>query len=182
MPSGLTATTADSLALNVGVLYVDTTTPMGITQGGLDFDPGKVYREVEFDGKRAAVAELEYVIDYNSVIKGKFIEISPAMIARLESGSTSDVVSLETTYTPKPCSELFAEGDYLSNVRLVITRGDGGLLAVHFDTARITKWKVDTKDKAEAMIDCEIKAFLSLTAAASSTDTCPYVLIDTAAA
>ena len=173
MPSGFTASTPDSLALDVGVLSVNGT-PIGLSQGGLDFDPGIVDREVEFDGKRASIAEMEYRVDYNSVIKGKFITLDSTFLTYLEPGG--NVAGGVTT--PISCGTRYATGDYLSNVTLDMERGDGTSFSVKFATARVIKWSLDSKDKREGLVDVTIKAYLSATDAASSTDGCPYQLIE----
>lgn len=173
MPSGFTASTPDSLALDVGVLSVDGT-PIGLSQGGLDFDPGIVDREVEFDGKRASVAEMEYRIDYNSMIKGSFITLDSTFLSYLEPGGS---VAGGVT-TPISCGTRYATGDYLTNVTLDMERGDGTSFSVKFETARVIKWSLDTKDKREGLVKVEIKAFLSAADAAVSTDGCPYTLIE----
>lgn len=190
MPSGYDSTTKDNLVLNVMVLYVNGTLvgavadgdKFGLTKGGVDFDPGRKDRDVEFDGKRGRVAGLEYPIDYESVMKGKIITFGAAQIGYLESGATSDVAGEQTTYTPKPCGELYAEGDYLTDVLGVCERGDGGMVVVKFAVGRVTKWKLDTKDKQEAELDFEIHAYISDEDAQESTDKAPYQLIDVAAA
>ena len=173
MPSGFTASTPDSLVLNVGVLSVNGT-PIGVSQGGLDFDPGRTDRQVEGDGFRAPIAEMEYPIDYKAVIKGSFITLDSTFLGYLEPGGT--VVG--GTTTPIACGTRYATGDYLTNVTLDMDRGDGSTWTVKFGTARVTKWSLDSKDKREGLVKVEIMAYLSAADAATSTDGCPYVLIE----
>jgi hypothetical protein len=173
MSSGLTSTTPDNLVLDVGVLSVDGV-PIGISQGGLDFDPGITERQIEFDGARAPIAEMEYRVDYKSVIKGSFIELSSEFLALMEPGGS---VAGGIT-TPIPCGQRYAAGDYMTNVVMLQQRGDGSTFAVKFATAKIVKWKLDSKDKRETKIDCEIMAYLSRSEAVISTDTCPYTLVE----
>lgn len=190
MPSGYDSTTKDSLGLNVAVLYVGaelagasvTGDKFGLTKGGLKFDPGVKNRMVEFDGLRAPVAGLEYPIDYDSHIKGDIITLGSAQIGYLLTGADSSTSGGATTYTPLACSTLYSEGDYLADVYMVTTRGDGGLFIVHFPVARVIKWDLDTKDKVENTISVDIQAFLSDTDAQSSTDGAPFRIIDVAAA
>src|SRR5574338_1270122 len=190
MPSGLTSTTPDDLILNVATLYVNGTlvggTPggdknFGVTKGGLDFDPGRKDRQVEFDGLRAPIAELEYPINYAAKITGKIIQFGSTQVALLEPGASSSTSGTVTTYPPIASGTRYASGDYLSDVQAVWTRGDGGLFVVKFPTARVLTWKVDSKDKQETEITVDIRAYLSLTDAASSTDTAPYQVIHVAA-
>lgn len=174
MPSGLTSTTPSHLVLDVAVLAVNGTA-IGISQGGLEFDPGRTDRMIEFDGARAPVAEMEYPVDYKSVIKGSFIELGTTFLGYLEPGGA---VAAGVT-TPIACGTRYATGDYLTNVTMTSTRGDGSSLwTVTFATARINKWHYKSTDKKEGVVTCEIMAYLSLADAAVSTDKCPYTLTE----
>jgi hypothetical protein len=185
MPAGLTSTLPDDLALNVAVLYHTATigagavtgTKISATKGGLDFDPGIKTREIEFDGKRSSIAELEYVIEYDSHIKGKIIQLGSTQIDILEPGA----VLAGEEYTPRAADVLYVAGDYLTNVMCAWERGNGGLFVVEFPVARVVTWKIDGKDKSEAEIAVDIKAFLSLADAVTNTSLCPYRLHDVAA-
>ena len=187
MSSAYSSATKGSLVLNVPVVYfgavltgttVSAGTKFGLTEGGVDFDPGKVERQVTGDGIRAPIAGLEYVIGYNSVMKFKIKEIGSSNIALLEPGSTSETVGSATTYTPIACATLYTSGDYLEDVMAVGQRGDGGLFVVHLPVAKVNKWKLDTKDKVEGMLDVELTGYLDGTEAETSTDGAPFRLID----
>jgi hypothetical protein len=171
MPSGFTAGTPDALAINVGVLKVNGTV-IGLSDGGLDFDPGIVDLQIGFDGARAPIAGMEYRVDYKSKISGTFITPSVAFLQQCEPGGNLS----GDTITPIACGTLYAAGDYLDNVELIISRGDGTNLTVTFATAKVTKWTLDSKDKQVLKVKCEIMAYLSADVAAASTDTCPYTL------
>ncbi len=171
MPSGFTSTTPESLALNVGVLKVNGVV-IGLSDGGLDFDPGRVDLQIPFDGARAPVAEMEYPVDYKSKISGTFITPSATFLQQLEPGGTLS----GSVITAITCGTRYATGDYLENVEFITGRGDGSNLTVTFATARFTKYTFDSKDKNALKIKCEIMAYLSKAAAAVSTDTCPYTI------
>jgi hypothetical protein len=184
--SGLSATLKEDLALNVAVLYhtasiagtTVTGTAVGATQGGLDFKPGIKTRHVEFDGKRSDVESLDYVIEYDAHITGSIIQIGAEQIAMLEPGAglAGDI------YTPRDADVLYTEDtDYLTDVMAVWQRGDGGLFVVHFPKARIVSWDIDSKDKAEAKIKIDLKAFLDYDTAVTNVSACPYSLRDIAA-
>lgn len=178
MPSGYDANTVSALVLNVPVVWFGsglsgttvTGTKFGLTQGGVDFDPGRKDREIEFDGKRAPVQGLEYPIDYDSTMKFKVIVFGDDQVSTLEPGSTTagDVI------TPISTSTLYPASAYLTDVRAAATTGDGGLFVVHFPVARVISWKLDSKDKQESMLDVVLKAFLDADDAVTSTDGCPY--------
>lgn len=185
MSSGYDSTTKGGLILNVPVVYFGTVltgttvagTKFGLTEGGVDFDPGKTDRHVTGDGIRAPIAGLEYPIDYNSHLKFKIKQFATSNVDVLEPGSTQvgDVI------TPIACGTLYVAGDYLTDVMAVGQRGDGGLFVVHFPVGKVIKWKLDTKDKVEAMIDVDIQAYLDGTEAETSTDGCPYRILDVTA-
>jgi hypothetical protein len=147
-----------------------TGTKFGLTEGGVDFDPGRKDIEVPFDGKRAPVAGLEYPVDYDSQFKFKVIVFGENQVSVLEPGSTTN----GNVITPISCSTLYPTSAYLTDVRAASVTGDGGLFVVHFPVARVISWKLDTKDKQPAMLDVVLKAYLDPTEAETSTDGCPY--------
>jgi hypothetical protein len=189
MPSSYSAATKGAMILNVPVIYIGgvltgtsvSGTKVGLTEGGVDFDPGVTVRQVTGDGIRSPIAGLEYVIDYNAHFKFKIKEFSSANITVLEPGATSETAGSQTTYTPISCGTLYVAGDYLTDVMGVGTRGDGGLFVVHMPVGKVIKWKLDTKDKVEGMIDVDIQAYLDGTEAETSTDGAPYRIIDVTA-
>lgn len=190
MSSGYDSTTKGGLILNVPVVYFGTVltgstvssgTKFGLTEGGVDFDPGRTDRQVTGDGIRAPIAGLEYPIDYNSHLKFKIKQFASSNVAVLEPGADAATVGSTTTYTPLACGTLYTSGDYLEDVMAVGQRGDGGLFVVHFPVGKVIKWKLDTKDKVEGMIDVDIQAYLDGTEAETSTDGCPYRIIDVTA-
>jgi hypothetical protein len=184
MPSGLTATLPDDLALNVAVLYHTAViaggavvgTKISATKGGLDFDPGIKTRQIEFDGKRSDIAELEYVIEYDAHIKGKIIQLGSDQIAILEPGA----VLAGEEYTPRAADVLYEDSEYLPNVMCAWERGNGALFVIEFPRARVLSWKIDGKDKSEAEIAIDLKAYLPLASAVTNTSLCPYVIHDVA--
>lgn len=190
MAGGYSSNTKGSLILNVPVVYFGTVlagstvsagTSFGLTEGGVDFDPGRTDRQVTGDGIRAPIAGLEYPIDYNSHLKFKIKEFGTGNVAVLEPGAAADTSGSTTTYTPISCGTLYVAGDYLTDVMAVGSRGNGGLFVVHFPVAKVIKWKLDTKDKVEGMIDVDLQAYLDGTEAETSTDGAPYRILDVAA-
>ena len=55
------------------------------------------------------------------------------------------------------------------------------LFVVEFPVARVVSYKIDGKDKTEAEITIDLKAFLSLADAVTNTSLCPYRLYNVAA-
>lgn len=165
---------ADAL-LDSGVLYVGST-PVGVSRGGLSFDPGRQTRSIAFDGKRSDVKGLDRVTGWDSKISGTLLEFAGGDIQRLEPGSTSAVVGGTTTYTPKGAGALFASGDYLADVRLIFERSGGGYAAVYFPSAFVDKWgPLKGSDNNEAEMQIQISA-RAVVAAAADVPKCPYAI------
>jgi hypothetical protein len=185
MPASLTETLPDDLVLNVAVLYHTASitagavsgTKVSATKGGLDFDPGKKERQVEYDGARTETEGLAYIIEYDAHIKGKIIQLGASQIALLEPGAE---LSGEM-YTPRDADVLYEAGDYLSNVMCAWERGNGNLFVVEFPKARVVNYKIDGKDKSEAEVPIDLKAILPLADAVINTSKCPYRLWDVTA-
>lgn len=179
MPSGFTATTPQDILVDVGVLYQDTPmTPIGVTRGGLTFSPDKELRNVEFDGKRSNIEQLDRVINHGGTITGTFIELSTTMIPILEPGVTTTTPGgqITTLHTPKDASTLFVAGDYITDLRLTYLRQDATYACIHFPIALVTQYEWTGQDNSEAEIAATFESRLGLTAAASSTDTPSYTL------
>lgn len=165
---------ADAL-LDSGVLYVGST-PVGVSRGGLSFDPGRQLRNIPFDGKRSDVKGLDRVTGWASKISGTLLEFAGTDIQRLEPGATSAVVGGTTTYTPKGAGALYAAGDYLTDVRLIFERSGGGYAAVYFPSGFVDKWgPLKGTDNAEAELQIEITA-RAVVAVAADVPKCPYLI------
>lgn len=165
---------ADCL-LDSGVLFVGSN-PVGVSRGGLTFDPGRTIRNIPFDGQRSDVKGLDRVTKWDSKIMGTLLEFAATDIARDEPGSTSAVVGGVTTITPKGAGALFAGGDYLADVRLIFERSGGGYAAVYFAFGFVVKYgPLKGNDNAEAEIPIEISARLAV-AASADVSKCPYVI------
>jgi hypothetical protein len=177
MPSGYAATLPADVLLDSGLLLVNSAVPWGVSLGDLSFDPGKMWKQIEFDGKRSEIVGLDRIIQFDSKISGTIKEYSAAKIAQiLEPGSVTTAGGGVTTITPKKAGSLFVAGDYLSNVRLAFPRGSGGYAWVKFPKAMCKKYDgIKGKDKDEASTSIEIYACLDMSVAAD-TDVAPYVI------
>lgn len=181
MPSGFTSALANAICPDVAVLYYDvsgTPTVMGVSRGGLTFEPDVEMRNVEFDGKRSNIELLDRVTKRTARFSGTIIEASNTLIGLGEAGSTSATAGTPTTVTitPKAASTMFVTGNYLTNVDMVWTRGDTKTVRVRFAKAIFVKpptWK--STDNNETEMSIEIECRLGNTAAISSTDTAPYL-------
>jgi hypothetical protein len=162
--TGFTSSLPTDVVLDSGVLYVNTTV-LGATKGGLTFDPGVTYRNVEFDGKRSAVKLLDRKMMTAPKLSGTVIELPTGNIARIEPGAvvaTTGAWTASTSYQPKRAAGLLVTGDYVAEVRAIWLRGSGGFVQVRFPSALITKYDIQSQDAEEVSIAIEIEARLDV--------------------
>lgn len=190
MPSGFTASLPDDVLLDTGVLYVGNSSglsisPVGVTRGGVQFSPEKEMRNIEFDGKRAPIAELDRVIAQGGRISGTFITFGTVQIPRFEPGATvdnagpfagGDPANVSSQIVPKESSTPLAAGDYIRNLRLVFLRGNGDYVQIRMPWALCERWEISGEDNSEAEITAEFVGRLGLTDAATSTDAPVYYI------
>lgn len=160
--------------VDAAVLLVGST-PMGASDGGITFNPGREVRHVEFDGKTSEIAGLHRVTAYGPTITGRFKDLSGAAILRYEPGSTSDGSSTNL-FTMKPARDFWVTGDYLAAVKLKGNRTPvGGVtkaLVVNFAYAYVQSYQIITLDKDEA--DVELTLIGVLAPGATDLELCPY--------
>lgn len=160
--TGFTSNLPNDVLLDSGVLYVGATV-FGATKGGLQFDPGVTYRNVEFDGKRSPIRLLDRKMSMAPKITGTVLELATGNIARLEPGATTATTgawTASTSYQPKRAAGNLASGDYIADVRAIWLRGSGGFVQVRFPQALLTKYDITSQDAEEASIAIEIEARL----------------------
>lgn len=162
--------------LDSGVLYVGTKV-WGAFAGGLKFDPGVTYRNIDFDGKRSPVRLLDRVTMRMPKISGTVIELPSTTttvsgnVAAVEPGAATSATgawSSVSSFAPKSAGQLLIAGDYLSDVRLIYQRGEatsaaGNYVQVRFPSALCTKYDMTGQDGAEVAIAIEIEARLDPT-------------------
>lgn len=158
--------------LDSGVLYVGSNI-VGVSRGGLSFDPGRTWRNTEFDGKRSPVKGLDRIAGFASKIAGTMLEFGTEELPQFEPGSTSDSGTPTNTFTPKAAGVVLSSGDYLTNVRLVFERGNGKYAAVLFAVGLVTEYSLKGQDNSEAEVQITIEARLDITGGAVP-GTCPY--------
>lgn len=180
MSSGFTDTLPDDVIYDVGVLTVEVATVetlIGVTRGGLAFEDNTKYRWVEFDGKRSKIAGTGRVIEWDAHIKGKFLQATKENLGRFIYGSSQATVTLVTTITPIAASTLIPESASMENVTLTYGRRSGGYVKIIFAQGVNQKGlNISATDNSEGELDVDIEAVLGATAAATSTDTCPYIV------
>jgi hypothetical protein len=174
--TGFTSTFPTDVLLDSGVLYVGTSA-FGAFQGGLKFDPGTTYRNVEFDGKRSAVGLLDRKMMTAPKISGTVIQLSATNVGQIEPGAsitTGGSWTGSTSYAPKRAASLLVAGDYLANIRAIWLRGSGGFVQVRFAQALLNKYDVTSQDGAEVAIALEIEARLDMTASGANVGDVPF--------
>lgn len=164
--TGYSADLPGDVLMDSGVLYAGTAI-LGATRGAPRFDPGKVFSNIDFDGKRSDIMGLDRVDRFDAVISGTLIEFDAADIARFEPGATSSGTGT-VIYVPKDAGTLFASGDYITDLRLIFERGvsPATFAAIHFARALCTKWQVAGQKDDIALIEFEFKARLNMGSAA----------------
>lgn len=166
VPSFLTTLSSDVLLLPAAV-YVGSTS-IGVTRGGLKWDPGWTIENVDFDGKQAPIYLLDRKFYGPSIISGKLIELGDAttgaQIAKIEAGMSTASAGTPnvTTITPLAGNALLASGSYQSNLRMYFDRGVGSgtkrYLEILFAKALCTKYSLGGPGTGEAEIDFEFQA------------------------
>lgn len=176
--SGLDTTKiVQDLLYETGVVYIGAT-PIGVTVGGIKWNPGKSYLQPGFDGKQAPFEQMDRVQYGESTISFMMQELGDSttgnQIEFLEPGATAATVATVETITPKAGGGFVAAGDYATNVRVMIERGSQGsgkYLAILFPKALCTKYDVATQPGKEGQVSVEFSARLPL---ASAVNVAPY--------
>ena len=154
--------------LDSGIVYVGATA-FGAFAGGIKFDPGVTYRNIEFDGKRTNMKGLDRVTQRMPKISGTVITLGTSSIAKIEPGSdvnaTGGWTGATSSNAPQAAGTLLVSGDYLTDVRAIWMRGGtttaaGSYVQVRFPSAICTKYDISGTDGSEVAIAIEIEARL----------------------
>ena len=174
----LTAVPQDIL-LDSGVLYLGAT-PIGVSRGGLKFDPGKVIRNIDFDGAKAPLKLLDRVTDYKAVFTGKMLQLGGSEAVQYDAGASTTFASATAVtgvVTPKKGGTAFVAGDYLANLKLVFERANNsGYVEIVFPNALCTKYTVTGVDMNEVEVDCTFEARLDPSASGATLYDAPYTI------
>lgn len=178
--SGLDTTNfAQDLLYETGVVFIGDT-PIGVTVGGIKWNPGKSYLQPGFDGKQAPYEQMDRPIYGESTIAFMMQEMGGSttgnQIDFLEPGSSAASAGTPpvNTITPKAGGGFLAAGDYATNLRVMIemgAQGSGKYKAILFPKALCTKYDVSTQPGKEGQISVEFSARLPL---ASAINAAPY--------
>jgi hypothetical protein len=173
----LAAAVPPDILKDSGVLYVGNN-PMGVSRGGLTFDPKKEIRNVDFDGKKSPVMGLDRVSKHAPVFSGTMLEFDNTDVGFYEPGITDGVTGVATgVMTPIDAGQLFVAGNYLTNLRLIFARAnDSGYVQIRFPRALCTKYSLVGKDSEEPEVSCEFEARLDMSVSGADLGDAPYVI------
>jgi|SRR6185437_1912876 len=148
-------------------------------EGGLKWDPGKTLREIDFDGRRSAVAGLDRTVFWKAKLTATLLEIPLAAWSQLEPGSVLATVaggpSGATQVQPKPAGVLYAAGDYIANARIAWQRTDGTYFQIRMPKALVVKWDIAGTDKQEGKWAVEVEPRLDMGVSGQLVNNPPYV-------
>jgi hypothetical protein len=149
--------------VDAGVLYrrnPDGSNLIGVgpSRGGLQFNPNRENRNVEFDGKTSMIAGLDRTTATNPQITGTLIDLSAANFGMYEPGMTSAQSGSVLRIKPLQATEFLAEGAYIYDL-LWIGRGQqNNIKVVGFPCALVTQYDISAEDKNEAGAQVTIEA------------------------
>ena len=176
-PSTLTLTNLPSdVLLGTGWLFDDNTF-IGISRGGLTFDPAVERRNIPYDGKMSNAEELDWDTFSGATIAGTFIQfVSKVGIYEPGQTTSSPGGSVSSLITPHVAGELYSEGDYIRNLRLVFGRTTSGFVQVRFFSALVAQYTIAGVDREEATIAATFEARNLLDDLAATPGKKPYVI------
>lgn len=166
--------------IGAGFLYIGTT-PWGPSIGGYEFAEGKQYRILEADGLTTEKVGMRRITGWDVHIRGRLKDLSSEVLLAMQPGSTSDGSSGNNAVVQPDARVIFAEGDYLQDVRLIYKRvdpdtGQTNFAAFVFGLGIVENFTQAGEDSNEQIRNLDIKAVLP---SAHSPNDCPYVeLID----
>jgi hypothetical protein len=133
--STYTTSLPTNVLLGSAVLYIDSATPWGVSQGEITMNLPHEYENLPFDGKLIPIVGLDRRMGGIPSFEGTFIEMTAAKALELEPGGTTATASSVTTITPALYAEFLAAAAYKENVRVAMRMGGSaaGIVVVEFD-------------------------------------------------
>ena len=178
-PSGYNTRTPTDILIDTGVLSYELTlvdTVLGVSRGGLQFDPGITIHQLDYDGRRSPIIGGDRISYRASTISGSMLQLGPEDWKLFEPGG-SGVGSAPGTVIPKLAGLALLIGEYVKNLTLTFTRSAGGTVKIRFPYALCVKYgPVGGKDNNEAEIAVNFEARLDRADVANVDGTVPYVI------
>ena len=161
--SGYTDTLPAEVLLNPAIVMIGTA-KLGVTRGGVSWDPETEISSIAFDGKRSNfVRGTERVTKRGGKMTGTILQIATAaQIQKLEPGATTATggTGVTTIITPKDAGLLFDDANYLVDVRAIWALKGGTYFAIYLPVALCPKYDIKGADNNEAEISFEFDAVL----------------------
>jgi hypothetical protein len=186
--SAFTASLPNDVLLGTGILVkrgFDNAglTPIGVTNGGLNWDPKREVRNIPFDGKLYDIEQLDWETGGTPTFEGTFIQLGASQIPNFESGvvTTTPGGNVTTLHTPKEAGLLYGPTDYIDNLCLIFARVSGGYVQVRMIKALCLQYSWAGKNKEEALIQATFIARQTLAQAVSNLGKRSYVIEELAA-
>jgi hypothetical protein len=181
--SAFTASLPSDVLLGTGILVTrgfDNAglTPIGVTNGGLNWDPKRELRNIPFDGKLFDIEQLDWETGGTPTFTGTFIQLGPTQLPRFEPGigSASGSGNVTTVHTPYKAGLLYVAQGYIDNLCQVFGRVSGGYVQIRMFKALCTEYSWAGKNKEEALIQATFVARQPLSQAVTDLGTKPYVI------
>ena len=156
----------EDFVTDVGIIAIGgSTEAWGATVDGLNFDPGREVRIVEFDGRSSEQEGQHRTIRYNAKLTGKIKRGGASTILAFELGSTAsdgsdsngnEVTLLDARTTWQP-------GQYLENINYIGRQSNEEVMHVFMERGYVKTYKLATKDNDEGVWDVEIVPVLLAT-------------------
>jgi hypothetical protein len=174
------AVTPNSFAYDAGVLSAvigGERRAIGITRGGIEFNPNVELRQPEADGiGRHMIAGLDRVTKYQSELSTTIVTIDAEVIALLGMGATAGGVT-----TPTPAGTTVPTASLIEAPWLELVTSGGDELRIEFDYGAITEWSMSTEDQNEAEVELTIQARVDPTRPDYTTNLADYRIVTVAA-
>ncbi len=164
--SGYTTALPAEVLLNPAIIRIGSTA-LGVTKGGVSWDPEMEVASIAFDGKRSKhIKGLERVSMRGGKLSGTLIQLATAaQIKNIDLGATTATggTGVTSIITPKDAGILFATGDYLTDVRAIWEIGNTGTyFSIYMACAVCLKYAIKGGDAGEGDVSFEFDAVLDM--------------------
>lgn len=164
--SGYNDNLPDELLNNPAIVMVGNTL-IGVTKGGVSWDPEATIEQVVFDGLRVPAKGLSRIQKYGGKLAFTLLQMATALeLQQIMPGATTATGGTGVTQiiTPKSAGALFIAGDYLTDLRAIWELSTGtSFLALYLPCAYCGKWSIKGADVGEAEIAAEFACAVDLT-------------------
>lgn len=173
--SGYTSNLPNELLNNPALVKVGSAV-LGVTKGGVNWDPEATIEEIVFDGLRVKGKGLSRIQKYGGKLSFTLLQLATAAeLQQILPGATTATggTGISSVITPKSAGILFASGDYLTDLRAIWELSTGNTyIALHLACAYCDKWTIKGGDVGEAEIAAEFTCAVDLST--GTTHDAPY--------